>query len=255
MTGFQSRFCRLTPKVATHNYRPSNLLIGQKDLFWEHSQIAFCFAIRNDPVNILFFLRLANKLKFILLSSLSTVNVIQSQKWSQGQIQRQEISSSSTNFLPHTPFFRSFVRVINFFFRVSFNDILNLIFVHIVFISWQVRDPKWIITLVQRMFVLSVTLDLMVSCCDQYADSIKLLVTDNNSSYSECSDIRFFNGPTMLLFQCTPPRTGKYIIMELASRSIVPASGITVSTFGTWVSFVLVFLSNVKKDSWLFHGF
>lgn len=97
----------------------------------------------------------------------------------------------------------------------------------------QITAPRWIITLVKKIYVSTVTVDLFVKCCGQLAESVTLLVGDDNSSYSECADNRISFNPTTLIFQCTPPWSGKYIILEFFSQTWnFPASNAAVSGFG-----------------------
>lgn len=96
----------------------------------------------------------------------------------------------------------------------------------------QMSNPRWIITLVKRAYVSSIAVDLFVNCCGEHADSVTLFITDDNSPYSECGDARISDNPTTLLFQCTPPVSGKYVIVEFISQSHPPASSAAVSAFG-----------------------
>ena len=81
----------------------------------------------------------------------------------------------------------------------------------------------------------TVAVDLFVNCCGQQADSVTVFVTDNNTPYSGCGDMSISSNPTTLVFQCTPPKTGKYIVVEFVSHSSPPASNAAVSAFGTWI--------------------
>ena len=65
----------------------------------------------------------------------------------------------------------------------------------------------------------TVAVDLFVNCCGQQADSVTVFVTDKNTPYSGCGDMSISSNPTTLVFQCTPPKTGKYIVVEFVSHS------------------------------------
>lgn len=78
--------------------------------------------------------------------------------------------------------------------------------------------------------------DLFVNCCGQLAESVTLLVVDEDMSYSECKESRTSYDPSTLILQCTPPRRGKSIILEFFSQSLNPsASSVAVSGFGKLV--------------------
>lgn len=86
----------------------------------------------------------------------------------------------------------------------------------------------------------TVTVDLFVNCCDQQTDSVTVFVTDNNAPYSDCGDMSISSNPTTLVFQCTPPKTGKYIVVEFVSHYSPPASNAAVSTFGTRIPYLVL---------------
>ena len=77
-----------------------------------------------------------------------------------------------------------------------------------------------------------VTVDLFVDCCDESAESVTLFVTDDNSPYSECGDVSFTYNSNTLIFKCTPPISGKYVILDFVSHSNSAASSATVSSIG-----------------------
>ncbi|KAJ7377715.1 hypothetical protein OS493_027277 [Desmophyllum pertusum] len=137
---------------------------------------------------------------------LNMVNMIMYKTGSHGQLQGQE-TVSSMDFLQFSHSFQTDISI-----------------------------PRWIITLVKRISVFTVAVDLFVNCCGQHAESVTMLVTDDNGSYSECGDTRISYNPTTLLFQCTPPRSGKYVILEFFSQQRhPPASSAAVSGFGELV--------------------
>ena len=79
-------------------------------------------------------------------------------------------------------------------------------------------------------------MDLFASCCGQLAESVALLVANDDTSYSECDESRTPYDPTTLIFQCTPPKRGKSVILDFFSQSWNPsASSVAVSGFGELV--------------------
>jgi len=84
--------------------------------------------------------------------------------------------------------------------------------------------------------VFKVVVDLFVDCCGQLAESVTLLVVDEDMSYSECEESRTSYDPSALILQCTPPRRGNSIILEFYSQIWTPsASSVAVSGFGKLV--------------------
>ncbi len=98
-------------------------------------------------------------------------------------------------------------------------------------------------------------MDLYVKCCDQLAESVTLLVADENSSYSECDDNRISYNPTTLIFQCTPPRSGKYVILEFLSQTWnPPTSSAAVSGFGKSVNTIIQQYATARKDVFYYYS-
>ena len=96
----------------------------------------------------------------------------------------------------------------------------------------QLYNLRWIVTLFKRTFVSRVALDLFVSCCTEQADSVTMLVTNDDNHYFKCSEMSLLGTGNILLFQCIPPRSGANVILEFVGQSLRPASGLTVSAFG-----------------------
>ncbi|XP_068718037.1 uncharacterized protein [Montipora capricornis] len=130
------------------------------------------------------------------------VNVVKDTKWTRRQLNGQEPLLSPPDFIPHTPFFR--------------NGLYNL---------------RWIVTLFKRTFVSRVALDLFVSCCTEQADSVTMLVTNDDNHYFKCSEMSLLGTGNILLFQCIPPRSGANVILEFVGQSLRPASSLTVFAF------------------------
>ena len=82
----------------------------------------------------------------------------------------------------------------------------------------------------------SVAVDVFVNCCNEHVKSATLLVANDSVFYSECGETSIFNSPhTTLTFQCTPPRSGKYVLLEFLGQqwnTRPPASSVAVSGFG-----------------------